>query len=289
MSRSPIASIVALLFVLATDSSAQVITKPTSPRPPGGSASTRLLTPKGTELDALSRQAFTRWHALEYHLGRAGVKQLSLQIKVDSRSPLGAVQTDGSYTHDGKLGKLSWKNPKLGTMLAERGWSVATFNRWLSEGGLLANFTKSKLTAVKQKDDSIEIKIEGKTRSGHTGLGFDAEGRLAWLTLAVPATVAGEKPDVVKIEMRYLAIGKQVLTTGWKFTLKSKASSVSGETKLTHRTVNGYRVIEKAMETLRVDGKPFGTQVLVFSDHVLGKGKPADEKPKTVKQPGGTG
>ncbi|MEE2887900.1 MAG: hypothetical protein VX951_10785 [Planctomycetota bacterium] len=271
MSCSKIAASVALMVMATTTNRAQT--------PHTHAVASKPAASKSVKLDALSRRAFARWHALEYHLGRAGVKQLHMKIKATSKSTQGSIATDGSYSHDGKQGKLQWKDPKLGTMLAERGWDARAFDRWLSKRGLLDTFGTAHLTASKDKDGVVTVKINGKTRSGYTSLTFDAVGRLAWLTLALPATNAKSKPGQLRINMQHRSVGELVLITGWKFQMKSESGTVTGETRLSYKTLGKHHVVEKAEETLLVDKKPFGTQTLTFSNHAIDSPPPANEKP----------
>ena len=278
MSCSKIAGSVALMIVTTTANRAQ------TPH----SVASKPAASKSVALDYLSKKTFAKWHALEYHLGRAGVKQLHMKIKVTSKNTLGTVETDGSYSHDGKQGKLQWKDSELGTMLAERGWDAPTFDRWLAKRGLLETFGTARLTASKDKDGTVTIQIDGKTRSGHTSLTFDAQGRLAWLTLALSATDAKSKPGQLRIDLQHRSIGEQVLTTGWKFHLKSESGSVTGETRFSYKTIGKHHVVQRVEETLLVDKKPFGTQTLTFSDHAIDSPPPAAEKSgkKTPKKAG---
>jgi len=280
MSCSKIVGSVVLMIVATTTDRAQT--------PHSHAVGSKPTSSKSVILDALSRRAFAKWHALEYHLGRAGVKQLRMKIKATSKSALGSVETDGSYSHDGKQGKLQWKDAKLGTMLAERGWDAQAFDRWLTRQGLLETFGTARLTASKDKDGVVTIKIKGKTRSGHTSLTFDAVGRLAWLTLALPATNAKSKPGQLRIDVQHRSIGEQVLTTGWKFHMKSESGTITGETRLSYKTIGKHHVVQRAEETLLVDKKPFGTQTLTFSNHAIDSPPPATEKPEK-KTPEGAG
>ena len=75
MSCSKIAGSVALIIVATTTNRAQA----------PDSVASKPAASKSVILDALSRRAFAKWHALEYHLGRAGVKQLRMKIKATSK------------------------------------------------------------------------------------------------------------------------------------------------------------------------------------------------------------
>ncbi len=272
MGRLFILSATAMMVFCLAIANAQHVHKTKAPQPDS----------KTPTLDNLSAQTFKRWHALEYHLGRAGVKRFQMKIQAQSKSSLGTASTTGAYSHDGKQGSLQWDNPELATMLVERGWSASTFDRWLDKNGLLSSFGTAELSATKQPDGSIKIKVRGNTTSGYTSLTFDPTGRLAWVTLAAPPSDSRPKPEHTQIEIRHKPVGKQFLVTGWRFHIKNQAGTLTGETQLSHRTIAGRHVIHKASETLKIDGKTSGTQTLVFSEHKIDAPPTADKKPKAT-------
>jgi hypothetical protein len=275
MSRLFILSATAVMVLCLAIANAQHTHKTKAPQPDS----------KTPSLDNLSTETFKRWHALDYHLGRAGVNRFQMKIQVESKSSLGTVSTSGAYSHDGKQGSLQWDKPELAAMLVERGWSASTFDRWLDKNGLLTNFGTAKLSATKQPDGSIKIKVKGNTASGYTSLTFDPTGRLAWVTLAASPSASRSKPEDTQIEMRHKAVGKQFLTTGWRFHIKNQAGTLTGETQLSHRIVAGRHVIHKTSETLTIDGKTFGTQILTFSEHKINVPPTTDKKPKNTPKP----
>ena len=275
MTCPQIAGLLAPIFLVCTSGLTQ---KP-------GASDTTWEVPKNLTLDPLSKAAFTRWHALEYHLGRAGVQRLRMKIQAHSKSPLGSAQTEGTYSHDGKQARLQWKDPKLGTMLAEHGWDARTMSRWLNKAGVLTTLGDARLTASKGEGGAVLVKISGATTPGYTALRFDPQGRLAGMTLTTPAKEPGKKPQKLQVTIRHQRVGEQVLIGGWGFERRSAAGSLTGQTLLTYKELDGHQVISKVAETLRVDGKVFSTHSLVFSEHAINPPGPSKDKPaKTTKK-----
>ncbi len=236
--------------------------------------------PKGVSLDELSRDTFARWHRLEYHLGRAGITKLHFEVEVKSSSPFGKVETTGTYQRDDTRSKLTWSDPTLSTMLALRGWSVHTFNRWLDRAGLLGGLHGAKLRAKKQAKGEIEIKVDGgKASSDIHSLSFDTAGRLSALTL-------GSRGVAVRVDLHYRPHQAQVLLAGWKFRIDSELGPLTGRTSFTYRSVDGYQVLAKAEESLTGNSQSSCSSTLEFSKHVLGKATTPQSKTKKKSQNG---
>lgn len=238
--------------------------------------------PHKIEMDALSRATIDRWEAMEYHLGRAGVKTISFTVKVVAKSMLGDADATGQYTFDGKKGTLKWDNAALGGMLATRGWSQDTFDRMFIPDSHLRELAKTTLTARKQ-DGGTTILVEGETKGGYKSFHYDADGIARKFTMLVEESTMGELDALV--EMTYVKIGRKRVRAGWTVRLEMPMGVFRGTVKIKNKKVGKYHLYDAVTEQQALGEQSIGSTTLTFFDYKINGGITEPKKAVTTAKP----
>lgn len=235
----------------------------------------------GVKMDPLSRATLDRWETMEYHPGRSGLKTVSFTVLVESKGPLGEAKATGKYNFTGKKSTLTWDNPGLGNMLADRGWSKQTFNRLFIGDSHRRSLEKTELTAKKNADGTTTLHVKGETPGGYKSFTYGKDGVQRGFTVGVSDPMAGGVDATIRVE--HEKIGKKYVRKGWSYDLSLPTGAVHGEVSVTNLRFGKHRVYGKVVEKLRMAGAEFGTNVLTFSDYKInGVGGSTTSKPKAA-------
>lgn len=237
------------------------------------------------KMDALSRATLDRWEAMEYHLGRAGVKTVSFTVKVSAKSPLGDAEATGKYTFNGKKGSLKWDNAGLGDMLTTRGWSQETFDRMFIADSHRAGLKGTELTA-KKKGDATIITVGGKTKGGYKEFHYDKDGVGRKFTIQVSDATVGDVDAIIAV--KYEKIGGKHVRMGWSFDLDTPMGAFHGDVSIKNKKVGKFHLYGTVVEKQTMGEQSVGSTTLTFSDYKINGSITEAKKAGATSKPTGS-
>lgn len=217
------------------------------------------------EMDARSKELFEKWSAMEYHLGRKGVKTASFRIAATELEMGNEDTGTGTYRWNEGKSTVRWSSQEMEALLGD--WSRQRLDEWFKTSDPARVFAGAKLSAIGKDDGSVEIAVTGKGVE-LTGMLFDKDGVFRGTTRVAKVELGGMR---IKDTFHYERIGGLYAVSS--ITTEAKLEGVGtfvSKTTLTRKPVGPYRVISKVESVVDALGS---RTTLVFSDWTLGDGK----------------